>query len=157
MLRLLLVAVLIILIVILAVQNVTPAEVRFLQFAYEMPLAFVITGAAVVGALPVLLLAVVRQVSLGRQLRQQQARADGLQAQIKEMEEREKELRAQLHRLEERLAAQPPQTPAEQAGQTAQQAQATQQSAEAPGAAPGPGAGQAPEASQEGDGEPGPA
>lgn len=108
MFRLLLVAVLIILIVIFAVQNVTPAQVRFFQAAYEIPLAFVITGAAVAGALPVALLAVIRQVSLSRQLRHQQARADGLAAQVKDLESREQELAAQIQSLQERLAAGPP-------------------------------------------------
>lgn len=83
-LRVVALAALAILIVIFAVQNVTPVEIRFFNFGYELPLAIVITGAAVLGGLLIGLLSLIRQVGLKSKMRGQMARADQSEAQLKE-------------------------------------------------------------------------
>lgn len=98
-------ALLAIVIVIFAVQNVVPVDIHVFNFSYALPLAIVITGAAAAGGLLVGLLALIRQVGMKSKIRNQETRADQAEAQLKETEEREQSLAGEVAAMRARLAA----------------------------------------------------
>ncbi|MCL6450920.1 MAG: lipopolysaccharide assembly protein LapA domain-containing protein [Acetobacteraceae bacterium] len=88
---------LIVLVAVFAVQNAFPVAVTFFAWSFETSLVLVILGAAVLGALTVGVLGLLKQVRLN-------VRLWGTRGQVRRLEAELAQARARCSRLEEELA-----------------------------------------------------
>ena len=91
-------------IAIFAAQNALPVEIRFFGWTWVMSLVVVIVGAATLGALLASTLAVVRQVKMRVQAREQKNRLRQLEQELEQARRRLAEQQHEILRLQAELA-----------------------------------------------------
>jgi len=84
-----------------AIQNASVVPVRFLGWAWEASLVYVILGSAAMGALFVAVLGAYRQVSLALRVRDCQGRLKKVEAELDSCKDMEKRLTEESARLNE--------------------------------------------------------
>lgn len=114
-------------VVLFAVQNAGPVDVRFVTWQFrEIPLAFVIVGSAAAGAVLMLLLGLAKQIGMSVRMWDTQARIKRLEGEIRQKDATIQKLETAQAKLESELEAARAEVASVQAELAARTAQASE-------------------------------